>query len=1175
MKNLLRLCCLLLLTATTAFADDLALQPPLINTEPGEKYSDARRDFAMTIGIDCTPKGRFWAAWVAGGDSELGYFVATYSDDQGTTWKKPQLVIDPTDAPNGFPRRTLVGNFWTDPLGRLWLIFDQSMGYFDGRAGVWTIRCDNPDADKPTWTAPQRITNGVTLNKPIVLKDGTWLLPVSVWTRDRIHGLTEKGNPLPASITVPEGFREQFHELDAERGANVYASNDQGQTWTRRGMAVFPKTDFDEHMMVELKDGRLWMMARTATGMMESYSTDQGHTWSTPQNRFPHINSRFHLRKLHSGNLLLVRHGNMDERTKSRSHLTAFISEDDGMSWKGGLLLDERGGVSYPDGFESPDGRIVISYDRERGKEREILMADFTEADILAGKIVDAKSRLKVMISKATGPKVVHEMASNASDKSAEELAWERQALLDAKQDRTAIAYDGISPNKLVCDTTLRQLPDGSWAMFMLAGDDFEPSPENYIGITRSTDEGHTWSKLEMVDSGFPRSGKTSGQGPTELMVIGNRCSLFFSTHSQTWGRDWKSWIMDSDDNCHTWSKPRAVPGRLADFTFIRNHIVLHDGRIMIPFQHYVGPPAGTPPPPPEEKPWHKTLFHYVSNPRNGVMISGDGGKTWTEHGNIRLSDNDRYYGWAENNIVELSNNRIGMIIRGDNLGGILYYAESTDGGKTWPEYASKTDIPNPGSKATLYPLGNDCVALLHNPNPKHRSPLALWISFDGMKTWPYKRVLVPESCDGPKGRMNYPDGFVTKDKQWLHFGFDDNRHRAVYYGAKLPPMPIAKPAVKTSAVFPTVGHSEDEYPSITTPVVMPLVPTEAISVPSAYQPPGMWIWDNWYVNDNGTWHAFYLQLPKAVGLDRRWQNNGPLKQVGHATSHDLIHWQDQGPALCALPGTWNDIHIATGSITRQDGLWYMAYTGRGSKQDYVGMATSSDLMKWTPLKQNPEVPLVAADAKDVPSTLSYNSEWQGQNLRWSGISDPYLIPQTTDGWHTMILCSRMLGVPLGESGCLTTLRSRDLQHWEDPQIVAWPRCFERMETPQEWSHGAHTYLSFGGVLNKDWLATNSAKLPATVQGQSTHKNYYFVLNSAVEKATDLDRLFVVKYPAKPHHYIMKVEHQSSTQDVALFTVNSPDRGSHMSFPYSVDYAADGQFTLQAPSAVNPKSNVK
>lgn len=369
-------------------------------------------------------------------------------------------------------------------------------------------------------------------------------------------------------------------------------------------------------------------------------------------------------------------------------------------------------------------------------------------------------------------------------------LDWAAQAAADAKQDRTTIAYDGKTPNKLVCDTTLRELPDGSWALFMLAGDDFEPSPKNYIGLTRSPDHGQTWTPLQPVDIGFPREGKTSGQGPTELMMLNGRSTLFFSTHSQTWGRDWKSWFMYSDDSCRTWSHAEPMPGRLADFTFIRNHIVTHDGRILLPFQHYNGPGPDVPPPAPEEKPWHKTLAHYVSNPRNGVLISSDGGKTWTEHGDIRITNDDHYHGWAENNIAELADGRIAMIIRGDRLGGVLYYAESKDGGKTWPAFATKTDIPNPGSKATLYPLGGDTVAMLHNPNPKQRSPLALWISFDGLKTWPYQRVLVPESCDGPKGKLNYPDGFVSKDKQWLYFAYDDNRHRAVYYGAKLPPLP-------------------------------------------------------------------------------------------------------------------------------------------------------------------------------------------------------------------------------------------------------------------------------------------------------------------------------------------------------------------------------------------------
>ena len=44
----------------------------------------------------------------------------------------------------------------------------------------------------------------------------------------------------------------------------------------------------------------------------------------------------------------------------------------------------------------------------------------------------------------------------------------------------------------------------------------------------------------------------------------------------------------------------------------------------------------------------------------------------------------------------------------------------------------------------------------------------------------------------GGKGRLNDPDGFVSKDRKWLHSAYDDNRHRAGVYSAKLPPLPAA-----------------------------------------------------------------------------------------------------------------------------------------------------------------------------------------------------------------------------------------------------------------------------------------------------------------------------------------------------------------------------------------------
>ena len=63
-----------------------------------------------------------------------------------------------------------------------------------------------------------------------------------------------------------------------------------------------------------------------------------------------------------------------------------------------GLVLDERKGISYPDGFQAPDGTLYISYDRNRSTDGEILLARFTEPDIRAGTLVSATSKLKMLI---------------------------------------------------------------------------------------------------------------------------------------------------------------------------------------------------------------------------------------------------------------------------------------------------------------------------------------------------------------------------------------------------------------------------------------------------------------------------------------------------------------------------------------------------------------------------------------------------------------------------------------------------------------------------------------------------------------------------------------------------------------------------------------------------------
>ena len=87
---------------------------------------------------------------------------------------------------------------------------------------------------------------------------------------------------------------------------------------------------------------------------------------------------------------------------RGRTNLTALISEDEGETWKGTLLLDARNDAAYPDAVER-NGFIYITYDSERVKEREILLAKITEEEILAGKLSNPASFLAHIANKATG----------------------------------------------------------------------------------------------------------------------------------------------------------------------------------------------------------------------------------------------------------------------------------------------------------------------------------------------------------------------------------------------------------------------------------------------------------------------------------------------------------------------------------------------------------------------------------------------------------------------------------------------------------------------------------------------------------------------------------------------------------------------------------------------------
>ena len=383
---------------------DASMIPAKLYVRPTEeRFQDTYRRWQGIPSIEVTDGGKIFVNFYSGQDAEVGgnIMVLCVSTDGGKSFRSCEAVVEHPDPQCRIYNPCL----WIDPHGVLWMSWTQARGFNDGRSGVWVSQCSDPDADNLVWSPPRRIANGIMMNKPIVTSKGDWLFPTAIWC--------------DTSGSVPT----ERHGLENEQFSNVYASLDEGRTIALRGHADIPHRSFDENMIVEKRDGSLWMLTRTFDGIGESFSTDGGYTW-TP-GRKSHIDgpcSRFHIRRLRSGRLLMINHYQFDQRIdledimsqgnvkswKGRSHLTALLSEDDGQTWPYYLLLDERNEVSYPDAKEAADGMIYVCYDWERVTQREILMARFTEDDILQGHLSDKRSKLRVLVNKALGQPDIH-----------------------------------------------------------------------------------------------------------------------------------------------------------------------------------------------------------------------------------------------------------------------------------------------------------------------------------------------------------------------------------------------------------------------------------------------------------------------------------------------------------------------------------------------------------------------------------------------------------------------------------------------------------------------------------------------------------------------------------------------------------------------------------------------
>jgi len=168
------------------------------------------------------------------------------------------------------------------------------------------------------------------------------------------------------------------------------------------------------------------------------------------------------------------------------------------------------------------------------------------------------------------------------------------------------------------------------------------------------------------------------------------------------------------------------------------------------------------------------------------------------------------------------------------------------------------------------------------------------------------------------------------------------------------------------------------------------------------FAPSAFWINDpNGFVKHDGVYHLFYQLSTRPEGPDS-------VKHWGHATSRDLVHWQEAPIALSPGPDGGDSVGCWSGSILRHDGRFMAFYTGvMPEEAQCLAVSEDSQLLDW---EKDPGNPIIAVHASGLP-LISFR--------------DPTL---WRDGDHWM------MGVGTGvrgKGGGVLSYRSSDLRNWE------------------------------------------------------------------------------------------------------------------------------------------------
>lgn len=211
-----------------------------------------------------------------------------------------------------------------------------------------------------------------------------------------------------------------------------------------------------------------------------------------------------------------------------------------------------------------------------------------------------------------------------------------------------------------------------------------------------------------------------------------------------------------SKDRAETWSD--AFPLVLDEGMMVRNlPIVLSNGNYLLPIYRETGQDTE------QVGPDSTSLF----------LLYDVKTRKWTPTGRITSR-----IGNIQPAVVELSpSHLIAYCRRGGGYGptkdGFLVRAESRDGGLTWSK-GEDSAFPNPNAAVEFLKLKSGSLVLIFNDTMSGRTPLAVALSTDGDKSYPFRRTL----ADG-KNDYAYPIGFQGRDGR-IHIVYTSDRRSVI-----------------------------------------------------------------------------------------------------------------------------------------------------------------------------------------------------------------------------------------------------------------------------------------------------------------------------------------------------------------------------------------------------------